>query len=142
MKRTSGNGRENTPFLSFSPLGSSFLFFFFRSVTKRGHAHADHVGRSQVIAYLWAARACGPSMSPRLPSLHGSFLASTMPVDIPFSPFRISLAGATSTLQSSPASNFARRLVDIIHNWPGKSSDRFHTHRDTIVLIRNVCRPH
>ena len=51
----------------FSSLLFSSLLFLFPShefVTKRGHAHADHVGRSQVIAYLWAARACGPSMSP------------------------------------------------------------------------------
>lgn len=45
-------------------------------MTKRGHAHADHVGCSQVIAYPWAARACGPSMSPLTPIL--SFVSSTM----------------------------------------------------------------
>lgn len=45
-------------------------------MTKRGHAHADHVGCSQVIAYLWAARACGPSMSPLTPIL--TFVSSTM----------------------------------------------------------------
>lgn len=137
-------GTDGRILLSFPslPLAPFSFFFFFRSVTKRGHAHADHVGRSQVIAYLWAARACGPSMSPRLPPLLGSFLASTMPVDIPFSPFRIISRALRPLYNHPPASNFARRLVDIIHNWPGKSSDRFHTHRDTIVLIRNVCRPH
>lgn len=66
--------------LLFFSLFLSFLLSFFSSflqfVTKRGHAHADHVGCSQVIAYLWAARACGPSMSPLTPIL--TFVSSTM----------------------------------------------------------------
>jgi len=109
---------------SFPCLLGSF-FFFPLSVTKRGHAHADHVGCSQVIAYLWAARACGPSMSPQFPALFGSFLASTMLEDIPF--FSIPnhreryVHFTNIPLPLSPTSSILHvNFVDIIHNWPRK----------------------
>lgn len=101
-------------FFLFLPFLLSFFSSFLQFVTKRGHAHADHVGCSQVIAYLWAARACGPSMSPLTPIL--TFVSSTMleverfgpPVSLSLSLslcISFSLSAALSTFHLIPGSS-------------------------------------